>query len=137
MERINAYREALKRVKMGPNSLPSICFYTLHNAVQGYVVTVCTCSYIFTGLIFQDCSKGSLKFKLSSKCKQKSNTEEKQICFFVWNWVFVFFSLVLVKFILVNITLSLNCLYNINYFNWVSIHYYAFFTIAYSRKIIC
>ncbi|XP_060561519.1 LOW QUALITY PROTEIN: transcription initiation factor TFIID subunit 5-like [Ruditapes philippinarum] len=35
MEKINAYREALKRVKIGPNSPPSICFYTFHNAVQG------------------------------------------------------------------------------------------------------
>ncbi|KAH3747761.1 hypothetical protein DPMN_182191, partial [Dreissena polymorpha] len=35
LERINAYREALKKVKMGPNSLPSICFYTFHNALQG------------------------------------------------------------------------------------------------------
>ncbi|KAL4217146.1 Major facilitator superfamily domain-containing protein 3 [Mactra antiquata] len=35
MERINSYREALRRVKMGPNSLPSISFYTFHNAVQG------------------------------------------------------------------------------------------------------
>ncbi|WAR09606.1 TAF5-like protein [Mya arenaria] len=35
LERVNAYREALKRVKMGPTSLPSICFYTFHNAIQG------------------------------------------------------------------------------------------------------
>ena len=53
------------------------------------------------------------------------------ICIF--NWVFV-------KFILGNTIISLFFLYNINYFNWVSINYYAFCyilfktTIGYSRK---
>ena len=32
IERINALRESAKRLKLGPNCLPSICFYTLLNA---------------------------------------------------------------------------------------------------------
>ncbi|GFR14714.1 transcription initiation factor TFIID subunit 5 [Trichonephila clavata] len=35
LDRINALREGLKRVRLGPNSLPSICFYTFLNSHQG------------------------------------------------------------------------------------------------------
>lgn len=35
MEKINAFREAMKRVKVGKDNLPSICFYTLTNSFQG------------------------------------------------------------------------------------------------------
>ncbi|KAK3575934.1 hypothetical protein CHS0354_006251 [Potamilus streckersoni] len=35
LEKITAFRETLKRVKIGPESLPSICFYTLLNSWQG------------------------------------------------------------------------------------------------------
>ena len=42
------------------------------------------------------------------------------------DWVFPVFNWVFVTFILGNTLLSLYFLYNINYFNWVSINYYAF-----------
>ncbi|KFM77750.1 Transcription initiation factor TFIID subunit 5, partial [Stegodyphus mimosarum] len=35
LDKVNAMREALKRVRLGPNSLPSICFYTFLNSHQG------------------------------------------------------------------------------------------------------
>lgn len=35
IDKVNAMREALKRVRLGPNSLPSICFYTFLNTHQG------------------------------------------------------------------------------------------------------
>lgn len=35
LDKISMLREATKRVKLGPNCLPSICFYTLLNAHQG------------------------------------------------------------------------------------------------------
>ncbi|KAK7484651.1 hypothetical protein BaRGS_00024059 [Batillaria attramentaria] len=35
IEKITAYREALKRVKLSAEHLPSICFYTFTNACQG------------------------------------------------------------------------------------------------------
>lgn len=34
MEKIKALREASKRVVLGPESLPSICFYTILNAAN-------------------------------------------------------------------------------------------------------
>lgn len=35
MEKINVFRDTLKRVKINPNNMPSICFYTLLNSFQG------------------------------------------------------------------------------------------------------
>ncbi|XP_042903545.1 transcription initiation factor TFIID subunit 5 [Parasteatoda tepidariorum] len=35
LDKINALREAQKRVRLGPNNLPSICFYTFLNSHQG------------------------------------------------------------------------------------------------------
>lgn len=38
MEKVKAMREAIKRVTLGPENLPSICCYTLLNASQTYVL---------------------------------------------------------------------------------------------------
>lgn len=38
LEKIKALRESSKRVNLGPETLPSICFYTLLNANHGYEV---------------------------------------------------------------------------------------------------
>jgi hypothetical protein len=35
LDKISQFREATKRVKLGPDRLPSICFYTFQNANQG------------------------------------------------------------------------------------------------------
>ncbi|XP_064646268.1 transcription initiation factor TFIID subunit 5-like [Lineus longissimus] len=35
LDKINQFREAAKRLKLGPDSLPSICFYTFQNSHQG------------------------------------------------------------------------------------------------------
>lgn len=35
LDKINAMREATKRVRLGPESLPSVCFYTFLNSHQG------------------------------------------------------------------------------------------------------
>jgi len=34
LEKVKALREASKRVLLGPDTLPSICFYTLLNVVH-------------------------------------------------------------------------------------------------------
>lgn len=34
LEKAKAMRDALKRVNLGPETLPSVCFYTLLNANQ-------------------------------------------------------------------------------------------------------
>ncbi|CAK9799104.1 Transcription initiation factor TFIID subunit 5 [Anthophora quadrimaculata] len=39
LEKVKALREASKRVVLGPDTLPSICFYTLLNAVHRFSVT--------------------------------------------------------------------------------------------------
>lgn len=35
IEKINAFREAMKRLKLGPDTMPSICFYTFINSYRG------------------------------------------------------------------------------------------------------
>ncbi|XP_074652274.1 transcription initiation factor TFIID subunit 5-like [Tubulanus polymorphus] len=35
LDKVNQFRESLKRVKLGPDCLPSVCFYTFLNAYQG------------------------------------------------------------------------------------------------------
>ena len=37
IEKARSWREAAKRVSLGPDSLPSICFYTFLNTSQKYV----------------------------------------------------------------------------------------------------
>ncbi|XP_037271132.2 TATA-box binding protein associated factor 5 isoform X1 [Rhipicephalus microplus] len=38
MDKVSAMKEALKRVRLGPESLPSICFYTFLNSYRGVTV---------------------------------------------------------------------------------------------------
>ncbi|XP_041476835.1 transcription initiation factor TFIID subunit 5-like [Lytechinus variegatus] len=40
LERLNAQRELSKRVHLGPDNLPSICFYTFLNAAQSRLISV-------------------------------------------------------------------------------------------------
>jgi len=61
------------------------------------------------------------KKKVKSRLRNTLPTKETELLLKL-NWIFAFFNWVFVKFILGNATLSLYCLYNINYFNWVSIH---------------
>ncbi|KAL5005773.1 hypothetical protein ScPMuIL_016931 [Solemya velum] len=42
LEKITAYREALKRVQLGPDNPGSICFYTLLNSWQGATSVACS-----------------------------------------------------------------------------------------------
>ena len=37
LEKINAFREAIKRVRIGADQMPTVCFYSIANAHQGYV----------------------------------------------------------------------------------------------------
>lgn len=39
LDKINAMKEAIKRVRLGPESLPSICFYTFLNSYLGVTVS--------------------------------------------------------------------------------------------------
>ena len=50
LEKINAYREAMKRVKINASNMPSICLYTINNAFMGYTFTLFQTYYMnFTG----------------------------------------------------------------------------------------
>ncbi|CAI9728746.1 transcription initiation factor TFIID subunit 5-like [Octopus vulgaris] len=35
LEKVTAFRETMKRIKLGPDTMPSICFYTFMNSYQG------------------------------------------------------------------------------------------------------
>ena len=35
LEKINAFREAIKRVRIGADQMPTVCFYSIVNAHQG------------------------------------------------------------------------------------------------------
>ena len=39
LEKVKALREASKRVNLGPDNLPSICFYTLINSPETWVIS--------------------------------------------------------------------------------------------------